>query len=79
MVSQKQIKAARVMLGWTQTDLARKSGVSVPTVTKLESSTKKVWVADFVLKALGEAGVVFIPGGLFLKHEAEIDSSVTGD
>jgi transcriptional regulator with XRE-family HTH domain len=34
----RQIKAARALLGWPQSDLAEKSGVSEPTVARLESA-----------------------------------------
>jgi len=33
----RQIKAARALLGWSQSDLARRSGVSEPTIARLES------------------------------------------
>jgi transcriptional regulator with XRE-family HTH domain len=36
-VSIKQIKAARVLLGWSQERLAEASGVSIPTVKRLEA------------------------------------------
>jgi predicted transcriptional regulator len=34
----RQIKAARALLGWSQSDLARHSGVSEPTIARLESA-----------------------------------------
>ena len=37
-VSIRQIKAARALLAWSQEELAEKSGVSTPTVKRLESS-----------------------------------------
>ena len=37
MVTTRQIKAARALLGWSQADLARNSGVSEPTVARLEA------------------------------------------
>jgi predicted transcriptional regulator len=36
-VSVSQIKAARMLLGWSQSDLATRSGVSEPTVKRLEA------------------------------------------
>jgi DNA-binding XRE family transcriptional regulator len=36
-VSIRQIKAARALLGWSQADLARESGISEPTIKRLES------------------------------------------
>jgi predicted transcriptional regulator len=38
MVSTRQIKAARALLGWSQADLARHSGVSEPTIARLEAA-----------------------------------------
>ena len=38
MVTVRQIKAARALLGWSQADLAHRSGVSEPTVARLESA-----------------------------------------
>jgi transcriptional regulator with XRE-family HTH domain len=37
LVTIRQIKAARALLGWSQADLARASGVSEPTIARLES------------------------------------------
>jgi len=38
MVTINQLKAARALLGWSQSDLARQSGVSEPTIARLESA-----------------------------------------
>ena len=38
MVTTRQIKAARALLGWSQADLARYSGVSEPTIARLEAA-----------------------------------------
>src|SRR5260221_3177155 len=37
LVTTRQVKAARALLGWSQADLAQHSGVSEPTVARLES------------------------------------------
>lgn len=37
MISIRQVKAARALLGWSQSDLAHHSKVSEPTVARLES------------------------------------------
>jgi DNA-binding XRE family transcriptional regulator len=60
----RQIKAARALLAWSQGDLAEASGISEPTVVRLESvdgpiggrpdTGEKLWVA------LEKAGVEFI-------------------
>ena len=36
MITLSQIKAARLLLGWKQSDLARISGMSIATIAKLE-------------------------------------------
>jgi len=38
LVSGRQVKAARALLGWSQADLARASGVSVATIVQLEGA-----------------------------------------
>jgi hypothetical protein len=45
----RQVKAARALLGWSQQDLARASGVSEPTIGRLEA-------ADGVLGGRGGDG-----------------------
>ncbi len=37
MISIRQVKAARALLGWSQADLAKHSGVSAPTIGRLEA------------------------------------------
>ena len=37
MVTTRQIKAARALLAWSQADLAGRSGISEPTVARLEA------------------------------------------
>lgn len=67
-VSAAQLRAARAILGWTQTDLACASGVSVRTVKSLESPAAKADVAPLDCRpetaerlrlALERAGVTF--------------------
>ncbi|WP_131872433.1 MULTISPECIES: helix-turn-helix domain-containing protein [unclassified Bradyrhizobium] len=64
-VSIRQIKAARALLGWSQDDLANQSGVSVPTVKRLEAADGDVGgraeTGDALVAALEKAGVEFIP------------------
>jgi predicted transcriptional regulator len=36
-ISVRQVKAARALLGWAQVDLARESGVSQPTIARIEA------------------------------------------
>ncbi len=58
-----QVRAARAMVKWSQQDLARASGVSLPTIKRMEGSdgpirsiTENVWK---VQRALEAAGVEF--------------------
>lgn len=63
-VSIEQIKAARALLGWTQSDLAEASGVSHPTVKRLEMASGAIGgraeTGDAIRSALEEAGIQFI-------------------
>ncbi len=61
-----QIRAARGFLAWSQTELAEKSGVSLPTVKRME--TKGLESCNFgnvkaVQDALEAAGITFSPEG----------------
>lgn len=58
------MKAARALLGITQTDLAAASGLSVPTIKRMEVQDTGRSSLENVLKvrkALEAAGVIFIP------------------
>jgi transcriptional regulator with XRE-family HTH domain len=64
-ISIRQIKAARSLLGWSQDDLAEKSGVSKPTIGRLESQDGeavggRAETGDALIAALEKAGVEFI-------------------
>ena len=63
-VSIRQIKAARAMLDWSQADLAERSGVSEPTIKRLEASTGelggRVDTVQKITESLEAAGVIFI-------------------
>ena len=64
MVTTRQIKAARALLGWSQADLAKRSGVSEPTVARLESMDGELGgrelTAEKIRAAIESAGVLFI-------------------
>jgi transcriptional regulator with XRE-family HTH domain len=64
MVSIRQVKAARALLGWSQADLAEWSGISKPTVARLETGEGDLGgyadTRDKILSALKAAGVIFI-------------------
>ena len=63
MISAKQIKAARVFLTWEQKDLAAASGLSLPTIQRMEKhgvERSSAGNAQRVQAALETAGVQFI-------------------
>ena len=64
MVSIRQIKAARALLGWSQADLARHSSISEPTIARLETADGqlggRVNTAARIVEALEKAGIEFI-------------------
>lgn len=64
MLTAPQIRAARALLGWSQPALATASGVSLPTIVRMEgqpgpgrSSAANV---DAVRRALEDGGVLFL-------------------
>lgn len=66
MIMIAQIKAARLFLGWEQADLAEKSGVSLPTIQRIENpkfgpGRSRLEIVERLLKALENAGIEFIP------------------
>lgn len=66
MISSIQIKAARLFLGWEQKDLAAASGLSLPTIQRMEKlglERSSAGNAEKVQLSLEAAGIVFIPDG----------------
>jgi transcriptional regulator with XRE-family HTH domain len=64
-ISIRQIKAARSLLGWSQDDLAERSGVSKPTIGRLESQEGETLggrqeTSAALVAALEKAGIEFI-------------------
>ena len=63
-VSNRQIKAARALVGWSQEHLTLASGVSLPTVKRLESADGllggRQGTRDRLIAALASAGIIFI-------------------
>lgn len=64
MITIEQIKAARALLGWTQDDLAKASGLSKPMINLLErrKSNPKVDSLAAIERALTHAGVEMTEG-----------------
>lgn len=63
-VSIRQVKAARALLGWSQDDLAQRSGVSIPTIKRLEASEGDLGgredTVSRITGTLADAGVIFL-------------------
>ncbi len=57
-----QIRAARGLLGWTQSQLSARSGVSEQTIRLCETGQRQPYgrTLDSLQSALLEAGIVFI-------------------
>ena len=63
-VSTEQVKAARALLRWSQSDLANASKISIPTIKRLEASAGEIGglsaTTAAIRAALEAAGVAFI-------------------
>lgn len=77
-ITVEQLKAARGILEWTQEDLADQSGVSTPTIKRIElrKGEAKAETMAKLRRALEKAGVEFIPEngggpGVRLKRKAK--------
>jgi transcriptional regulator with XRE-family HTH domain len=64
MSSIAQIRGARGLLGWSQTELARSAGLSEPTIKRFETGQTNVSEAAIakMVSALEAAGVEFTNG-----------------
>lgn len=64
-LSIRQVKAARALLAWSQHDLAKYSGVSYPTIARLEQADGPLGGRSATVEAIRSAfergGVEFIP------------------
>ncbi|MDE2182628.1 MAG: helix-turn-helix domain-containing protein [Alphaproteobacteria bacterium] len=65
MVTSRQIRAARALLGWTQQLLADRALVAVNTVRAIEADRPypKPDSVEAVHRALAKGGIVFLPNG----------------
>jgi predicted transcriptional regulator len=63
-LSIRQLKAARELVAWSQEDLAEKSGVSLPTIQRLEAADGDLGgrpvTGEKIIAALTKAGVEFL-------------------
>lgn len=65
MLKSRQLKAARSLLGWTQTELSEASGINLGTIKRMEKNDESLHNAQNrsvvgVQKALEEAGIEFL-------------------
>lgn len=67
MLTADQIKAARALVDWSQPKLAEASGLSMPTIRRMEGplgpGRSTAVNVDAVQRALEGAGVVFLEAG----------------
>lgn len=65
MITIAQIKAARLFLNWEQVELAERSGVSLPTVQRIENpkfgpGRSRLDIVERLMRALEQGGIEFI-------------------
>ena len=64
MITSAQIRAARGMLDWSRTDLAKKSGVGFSSMMRLESADgipgAQFKTLEAIMRTFEEAGIEFI-------------------
>jgi len=77
MITSRQVRAARVLLSWTQEMLADKALVALTALKRLESESKLPVRDDTrhqVMKALESAGIIFLDSdrgkGVMVVHRA---------
>jgi DNA-binding XRE family transcriptional regulator len=67
MVTVRQIKAARQLLGWSQADLARHADLSVATIGMHEATDEELGGSQetqaLIISAFRRAGIVFLSDG----------------
>ena len=66
-ISVRQVKAARALLNWSSSDLSQASGVSEPTIWRLEASDGplggRAATVEKIVAALEAAGIIFVENG----------------
>lgn len=79
-ISPRQIRAGRALIDWTREDLAKASGLTVRTLTRVENSqtTSRRTTLEALRAALEDGGIEFIPEngggvGVRLKRRSEGD------
>lgn len=66
MITPDQIRAARALKGWSQGDLAARTGLAVPTIANIEISKQEpsVKTMDKIVKAFNFSGIRFTETGV---------------
>jgi transcriptional regulator with XRE-family HTH domain len=64
IVTAAEVKAARVLIRWSQSKLAAETGVSLGSIAKYETGGERPSMLDLsvVRRMLGDAGIEFIDG-----------------
>ncbi len=80
MITPGQLRAARVLLGWRQNDLAKKAGVGTGTVNRAEKGEKlpRPFTMKLLEDTLRQAGVKFVPADGEVGPGVVIESAVIG-
>jgi transcriptional regulator with XRE-family HTH domain len=85
MVEAAQVRAARALIGWSQTKLAETAGVPVSMINAFETGSPEPIAnetADKVRAALEAAGAVFLPkdggGGLGVRLREALEGEYIG-
>lgn len=70
MITPEQIRAARALLNWKQSDLAEKSGISLPSINNIERNigSPRLSTLEALRGALQSAGIDFIGNNGVQKH-----------
>ena len=67
MITAAQMRAARALLRWSAEELAKQSGLSLPTIQRMESAngvpSSYAKNLEAVRRTLAQAGIMFIEGG----------------
>jgi transcriptional regulator with XRE-family HTH domain len=67
LITGRQLKAARALVGWEQTDLAKRPGVAISTVRRMESFEGEIGARtgtlSLVQRTLEKAGIEFLNSG----------------
>lgn len=79
MITAKQIRAARALLGWSQQELADAVGLSKPTIVDAEKTghQSRIETSNTIQGAFEDKGLEFIPGGV--KERADIVTIFEGE